>query len=381
MELTLSYPLYIRTSPSNDEPPIGLLDESDVIDVSNIVIGKSLDGKSVWYQSANKEYYWSGGIENVDFTFAGSDINSLSQTHLMSFLSEAIEYCWSKYKNITWLTGIFIGEKFTDGKKTLDASLVFQVAEKKDVTGSEKIPSNIFFKGFSIPTDVIPVKIALFDAQPGDTCSRINVLDVWGSVGVKVRRKERGREFFYFLTNYHVAASNLIRSGVLSYRFPQELGERQMVVPSQFSDPDNLEFIGALQEGVLSFFHDTALILLSDPSSCINRLPDGNLIDGGLDVFNDASFVGKPVTIYGAISKGKSNTIRSVNSTQRFEVEGRVHEMKQLIQIEKFSLPGDSGSVVTIGNKIIGIHVGSDDQFSYAIPIMRILNFFNIQIA
>jgi len=381
MRLQLSYPLYTRLGPSNETEAVGYLNESSSLDIIDIVVGKAIDGNSVWYQGDDHYYYWSGGFEKVEFAFPTSDLSMLDSKAQMKVLAEAIEYCWLKYKHIPGLTGIFIGEKYRADKITTSASLVFQVQSKKEVPTSETVPATITFRGFRIPTDVVTVQLASFDAQPGDTCSRINVLDVWGSVGVKVRRREGDNIFHYFLTNYHVAANNLIASKVFGYRFPQPLGGRQMVVPSQFNDPANLNFIGALYEGVFSSFHDTALILLGDPESCNNSLPDGGSITGSLDVANDAGFVGREATIYGAVNKGRQRKIRSVNSSQFFSVPGHVHEMKQLIQIEKFSQPGDSGGAVMIGSHIIGLHVGSDDQFSYAIPITRILKFFNLEIA
>ena len=381
MNLKLSYPLYKRLTPANDVEAVGYLDTGSWVNMCEIVIGKSIDGNSVWYKTEDGYFFWSGGFTEVEFEFLPAALYLLDEQAQMQLLAEAIEFCWLKYKHINGLTGIFIGGKKTGETIEPGLSLVFQVSEKKEVAAAEKIPGAILFKGFRIPTDVLAVQLATFDAQPGDTCSRINVLDVWGSVGLKVRRKENEEVSFYFLTNYHVAANNLIANRVFGYHFPQPLGGRQMMVPSQFSDPANLNFIGAMHEGIFSSFHDTALILLGDPSACSNTLPDGSNISGSVDLANDASFIGKEATIYGAVNKGKQRKIRSVNSSQFFSVPGHVHEMKQLIQIDKFSQPGDSGGAVMIGTSVIGLHVGSDDQFSYAIPITRILKFFNLEIA
>jgi hypothetical protein len=381
MNITLSSPVYIRKSPSNGEYPLGWMDQSSVINVSNIVVGNPIDGNGIWYQDQSNRYFWSGAVDDMDFRFPGADINGLSRQQKMIVLAEVIEYCWIRYRHVKGLTGIFIGEKYTDSNIITDASLVFQVEEKRNVSGDEKIPSEIVFKGFCIPTDVVSVQIANFEARPGDTCSRIKVLDVWGSVGVKVKRREGERDFFFFLTNYHVAASSLIANGIFSYNPGEALDDRQMMVPSQSAAPTAVDFVGALHEGHLSSLNDIALVMLRDPASFTNSLPTGDELQGHLDIFNKSEFVGATATICGAKSGVQRSRIRSVNSTQKFDVPGGVHEMKKLIQIERFSEAGDSGSAVLIGNKIIGLHVGSDDQFSYAIPVSRILNSFQLEIA
>ena len=356
----------------------------NTIVIDKVVTGEELDGNSVWYHCEEDGcFYWSGGIEEVAFQLMpldqfGGDKNGI--------LAEAIKYLWNDWKrDIEGFNGAFTGDKITGGNATGSKAIVFQVLVKSQDTQSIKnlIPAEIFFKGFAIKTDVIQTTYATFEAAcPGDSISRIHEIDENGTVSLKVYRGRKEGDDYYLLTNYHVACFDLLRSNKLIFSPGENVINRQVMVPRQAVDPANTEFIGALSEGRLSANYDIALILLNDKDEAANTV-DGFTIREYIDVYDGPdNYTGQNATLYGATSGRRTKPIISIHSHQVFTYAGANKiELVKLLQMERFSDAGDSGSPVLLGRKIIGIHVGSDDKFSYAIPIKRILNFFKLKIS
>ena len=71
----------------------------------------------------------------------------------------------------------------------------------------------------------------------------------------------------------------------------------------------------------------------------------------------------------------------SVNSSQRGRINGEVFVKSELIQVEKMSHGGDSGSPVMIGDQLVGIIIGADKNNTYVLSADKILSFFNLKIS
>ena len=58
-----------------------------------------------------------------------------------------------------------------------------------------------------------------------------------------------------------------------------------------------------------------------------------------------------------------------------FNDENNLLQMEGLLRMDKASAKGDSGApVMDNKNQILGIVVGGNDDYTYAIPIQRIIN-------
>src|SRR5688572_32759146 len=96
MQLTLIYPLYTRKTASNEVSPLGYLDDGSVISVEEVVVGKAIDGNSVWFRTTENVFYWSGGVGNNEFTFPGSNFLRLSLKQQQELVAQAMTYYYSK---------------------------------------------------------------------------------------------------------------------------------------------------------------------------------------------------------------------------------------------------------------------------------------------
>ncbi len=391
MKLTVNKYLNARIGEASTEAACQFYrSPGDSIEVTAVLVGTRLDGNSIWYKNkADDCFYWSGGVEEIDFNYDALNPDLLNEKDRMALLAEAKDYYWEYYSaRLANLSGIRIGDKYIDANATAhDDTLVFQVIEKiADVPGNELIPTVLHYRGFAIMTDVVQADIA--DAQlarPGDSLSRINSLNDWGSVGVKVFRTEDDETDHFLLTNYHVACNDLLRQNKFSYNLftDGDIDHRQILVAQNFSDLKNETAIGGMSEGVLNVLYDVSLSLLNSDDLATNTVSPQVSIKTPLDIFNDKTFKDAAVKMYGARSGEQSSTVVSVNSSQVFKYNNGAIRKKiiNLIELERCSNPGDSGSPVLIGNAIIGILVGADNKSTYIIPIKRILDFLNIKIA
>lgn len=372
MNITVNKYLNARVGKPSTSAPCPMYQEpGKILEIDQIVMGDTLDGNSIWYHcKQDSYYYWSGGIEEFDFSMENIELGD-DQSKIL--LGEAIKYYWDIWrKTIPGFTGVYPGEK---------NQLVFQI--RPEHIEDNKVPGKIKYRGLIAETETMQADYAKFELIcPGNSVSRITEIVECGTVGLKVIRKEKDDTFDYLLTNYHVAAFDLVLNRQFSYRFPPDITNRQIMVPAQkFASPGQ-KFIGALYEGRLSPFFDVALIKLNDGGFASNKV-DAFIITDFIDVIKNPSLhIGKNATLYGGVSGERIGKIKSVHSSQIFVYAGNNQiELVELIQIEKFSQGGDSGSPVVLDKKIIGIHVGADDQFSYSIPIKRILDFFNLKIS
>ena len=188
-----------------------------------------------------------------------------------------------------------------------------------------------------------------------------------GTIGLFLRDR-KGNVFA--LTNYHVAASVLIRNNQLQYDVLRN--PRHDVRIGGFNFPLH---IGSLDPAI-----DAALVFVGFQAAVTNRLPDLNRIDP--DVFIDgalaASDVNKPVGVYLASRGGRIGRAITDNSTP---LNSRLMQFVDLITVRACGTGGDSGGTVLMnGNQMLGIIFGDDDDFSYIIPYYKIRRFYPLQI-
>jgi hypothetical protein len=222
----------------------------------------------------------------------------------MQILSEAKEFFFNFFaKRYPGLTGLEVAPKQKANRQVNNFALVFHVIRKDTQLPPEKrIPSELKYRGITIVTDIVEADYATPEiARPGNSISRIKDINGAGSVGAKVSNVSNSNMQF-LLTNYHVAALDLIEKRKYQYIFPEELANRQIMVPAQKENPVANDFIGAIMEGRLTSFFDIALIQLTDPSTATNEINNQIKISGALDIWNQKQFEGKEVFLCGAVS-------------------------------------------------------------------------------
>jgi hypothetical protein len=385
--------LNIRT----DQPVIalnnnpGYYEPGEEIEVTGTVIGQLYKENSIWYRLANNAYVWSGGIDGVEFAWNAEAFASLTEAEQHAVLLMAKEYYSPRFLSDEYgVTGVFIGKKKQHGTELPMLSLNFQVKTKGNATGCTQIPAFLPFKGFAIPTDVIEEDFMEMQVsfagdklrgKPGGTLSRINRED-WGSCAFIAEKELDGFTNYYLVTNYHVAAFDLLLQKKFSYDVSKHDSFLHLVMPCWQADSNEQNKIGFLYKGLFDEWHDTALIRIPDESLISNLLIGNARIAGVLEIVDHVSFIGAAVTMYGGFSgivTGKK--IVSVNSSQRGRINGEIFVKSELIQVEKMSSGGDSGSPVLIGDQLIGIIVGADRHNTYILSAEKITSFFNLKIS
>lgn len=389
MKLTVNKYLNARSgAPFVSSPSPFYLVPGTTIAIDEILIGEEIEGNSIWYHNKDDGcYYWSGGIQEVEFS-EGQDLTNVNTELRNSILSQAKQYYLFKYQNIPGFTGISLADKVTAGQVTNGVNLSFQITHKQ-LNPDYLIPPVIRFKGFEISTDVVEAGYARLQwAYPGEdqpkrisgSISRLSS-DEWGSCGIKVEGTTPDNAGTYVLTNFHVAAADLLKEEEYEYDYTPGTDRNECVMPAWTYSDNSENRIGHLYQGLFDAFHDIALICLNKPSAITNKTPDDILLKESLDIFNKDKYKTLFVHMYGSLSGRKKGTIVSVNSSQVFELNNKLYTKENLIQISRISERGDSGSVVILNELVIGILIGADSLFSYVIPIQRILNRFNLQLA
>ncbi len=372
----------------NNNP--GYYKPGEEIDVTDTVIGQQYKGNSIWFRLPNNAFVWSGGIDGIEFIWSQESFKILDQQQQYEVLLMAKEYYAKKMLTDEYgVTGIYIGKKISGNTEATFLSLTFQVIKKADKLEWKKIPEVLAFKGFAIPTDIVEedfIKMQFpgdgLAGKPGGSISRINDQD-WGSCSFIAEKVEDEITNFYLVTNYHVAALDLLQQQQFSYDVSKHQEDLlPVVMPSWLADANEKNEIGFLCKGIFDEWHDTALIRITNEDVVSNMLTGDNRIEGVLDVVDNPSFLGKRVTMYGGLSgKVGNKKIISVNSSQRGSVGGSDFIKSELIQVEKMSNGGDSGSPVMIDNQLAGIIIGADNNNTYVLSAAKIVSIFNLKIS
>lgn len=353
------------------------------LDVDEALIGEEIDGNAVWYHCVDDNcYYWSGGILEVEFEIPQLSIGALTAQQVDILLKEAKQYFLKKYQYIEGFTGIGVAEKVVAGQSSPHIGLTFHTSNKSN-QAKITIPKTLYYKGFGISTDVIPAAVASFEVETNrlaDSVSKENDLIDYGTCGLIALGTTPQNSGTYLITNYHVVASDLIASE--QYIFNQFThGYRPCVVPSWKTSQNPINVVGHVFSGAFDQYYDIACIQLHAPSTFSNSTPSGTVLNTTLDIFANSGYHQQAVVIHGTESKDSVSKIISTNQSKIFEMPNGTKYLKEnMIQMTKASVFGDSGAAVSMNGDVIGILIGSDADYSYAIPILRILVHFKLKL-
>lgn len=302
-------------------------------------------------------------------------------------LSPYWENTISNYKRVA------AGKKIIDNVPVENTCITFYVSGKGNMqTSVNPVPEYIFFSGFKIPTDV-ENDTGIFSlhhdfknpgdgtapASPGESISRTGN-KATGTISLKVTSE--GKTFI--LSCYHVLFDTEYSNGIAEVNEPEGkkgTPPRAVKIPGDAVSTGGT-MLGKIARGKINHVIDAGIAELTNETN----------------LNTDIDFIGRPNGIYqvktddvdkltarfcGARSglvTGK--LIRGCHAqTPAFESPIGTHFFTGMIQIEKCSVKGDSGAPVTDQyNRLIGIIEGSDDQFTYIIPIHTILHKLKVSI-
>lgn len=288
--------------------------------------------------------------------------------YLSVYVSKRLK-TWQKKYNIV---GVYIGNKIRQNSELRYYSIVFQVQNKEECPDNP-IPSKIkvVFKNKEIryvPTDVIEAENFEFrNLLVGDKIKRTNSMS-FGTVGVFLRKHNR----VYACSNMHVLANELIQHGKNYYYKP---------IKDQMN-PDVV--IGSYGKKIFAYLERC---VFNGIDAGIARIQNGNYIPNiirlynaqisGYRVINWANYKNFPVKMSGFVS-GKQEGYISNIEIDRY-ISNNDITLKNLIKVNLYSQRGDSGSPVFDKQyRVIGIVVGGTPTYSYLVPIVDIMNFFNM---
>lgn len=289
------------------------------------------------------------------------------------------------------VTGVDVGYKYVNGKRTKEIAIRVLVAKKKKrVPAKERIPEKID----GIKTDVIertivplvarkPVKEAAagpdtkkYDPLQGGISigpdRSINGYVYAGTLGCPVRDRQSGED--RLLSNFHVMA---VDNG-------WKVGDA-MDQPSLVDGGSSSDQVGTLAKAVLSEHIDGALSTVKGRDAVCTIVDIGDIKGTATAALND------PVRKRGRTTLLTYGFVDAVNGTVKIDYGDGIGTKTLVNQIgirpdtkhnPMFSDHGDSGSVVVDGNNnIIGLlFAGSEDGYTYINVIEEVLNELNIEI-
>ena len=302
---------------------------------------------------------------------------------------EAIEASLFKLKGVT---GVDVGYKYVDGKRTDEIAIRVHVKKKKaNVSEKEKVPAKIN----GIETDVIemeihPQVIALKLEEISLFADTTTYSTVKGGISIGPERAIGG--YVYTGTLGCIAKDNGSNNPVLLSNFHVMCVDNSWSVGDYMCQPSRVDSgspgtdrVGSLSRAVLSSHVDGAISTLSGrPSDC-------SIVDIG-DVKGTASAtLNAPVRKRGRTTLYTEGFVDAINATINVNYGSTLGVKTLTNQIgirpntgtnPKFSQKGDSGSVVVDeDDKIIGLlFAGNDDGYTYINPINYVLNELNISI-
>jgi len=289
--------------------------------------------------------------------------------YLSLYVSKRLKNWRKKYKN---LVGVYVGNKIRQDSELRYYSIVFQVRKKEEYPVNP-IPSRIkvVFPDREIkyiPTDVIEAEIfELRNVLAGDKIKRINSSS-FGTVGVFLKRNNR----IYACSNMHVLANELIENGKTYFYRPIKHQLNSDVVIG-----NNDTKIYAYLERCVFDGIDAGIARIQDINQIKSMIRLYNVEISGYRVINWANYKNFPVKMSGFLSGRQEGYIKNIE-IDRYIDDSDI-TLKNLIKVDLYSQRGDSGSPVFDNRyRIIGILVGGTAHYSYIIPIVDIMNFFNM---
>lgn len=290
--------------------------------------------------------------------------------HLQQYIEENVEDWFRQYGEN--LTSVQVHKKITKGKKKPYYAIAFHVVKKKRIKHlgeSEMIPSKLSIqfpngKIRQVKTDVLQTGQFRIHAAPLDTVRDISTGET-GTLGLFVQN-EYGASFA--VTNFYVAAQNLLRNDILDYDANTD---------SRY-DVEVAGIAGLLYKGRVDSKVDVAFVEI-EHANVNNNLPDGIVINN--DEFVPGPFTAalrhKQLNVYlrqygGSLTKSVLSNAAPCNS--------RFMQFIQFVTVESCADDGDSGGVVLLGNTVLGIIFGSNKHSTYIIPYFNIFDFVPFRI-
>ncbi|MBS1605345.1 MAG: SLATT domain-containing protein [Bacteroidetes bacterium] len=313
-------------------------------------------------------------------------------------LREAISANYSKWRDLFGVVAVSVGPKMTGGQRTATNSLIFSPTKKIEEGDRHfvPIPPVIRYKAangetYNIPTDVQATGSAIkasikpkglcdnsIPKRPGCSVSRANDNDNSGTFGLVVFRNKNT----FLLSCYHVLCAGELNAGTVL--FPTNgVTDATVVSPSKDDNPNGLA-LGNVTEGELDNQIDGAIALIDDPINVMSTICSLDFAPkAALIVTDEQAHERHPVVSVGRTSGVITGAIRTAFANcdihYRIGNQWKVRTLEGLICTDQVSQPGDSGAAVLDNDhNVIGIIAGNSDEFTYIIPIRRLLSRFSV---
>jgi len=274
-----------------------------------------------------------------------------------------------------FIGSVSVAKKITGGEETDLYCIAFEVTTKtEDFEENGLIPPTIPYKGYKLPTDIILEDIAeASTGSPGSGIKREGS-STYGTLGLKVfREKNNGEKEYFLLSCYHVLCPKELSNSVTHVTNGEKLQDSAVYL----KETDTV--IAKLSEGYLSNEGDVAIAKLLNDELIANEV-EGKAINGKCELSETYVKYGKPIYMHGKVSgkiKGKAKNL-NCNKTIFYQERTKSQNIRGLIKTSKMADFGDSGSIVTNKEKVVGIVIASSKNFTYILPIYRILNYLNV---
>jgi S1-C subfamily serine protease len=277
------------------------------------------------------------------------------------------------------IVGIHVGEKTRRGRVVQRVSIVFHVRKKiLDLPPEQSLPKTITVRvpnrrKFKVQTDVVAVGDSLLMGicRPGAEVKRVKS-HKHGSLGPIVYKGSQP----YLITNMHVIGAPFIREGYYNVRI--SLSQQSSDVAIRVGDESITS--AAMTRGVINHFLDVAIARVLDPG-CVNNHYEGFGAATG-KIVKVAELEQNAGNMDVCISTSQIGRVTNTDAMKVFEYAYPLgsKSMFHLLQISpRIANPGNSGGAVfTRDRRIVGIVLGGDAKFAYAVPIENILSFFNV---
>ncbi len=293
---------------------------------------------------------------------------------------DILEAFWQKWSERCEIKELRWGNGFKAGslKGSANASICVGIDRKnakKSIHPERKLPRR--FKGHDV--DVyqtgestflnVPMGFPACQAGPPRPGTSVKPIDgnsaQWGTLSLYLKGSTGQTESLFLLTNTHVLIGTggaALNKDVLSPGFPHCGPQRQLATVVKFSP---------LVPGAIH--HLDAALCRVYPGSTLQftNQPFGSMNANFTTIDNPGS--ADPVVMWGAYSGPRSGTILSP-FLFRTEIQGFYFD--SVFSIDINAQGGDSGALVTSGNRILGIVVGKNDYGTICIPMTQIFRYF-----
>jgi len=306
-------------------------------------------------------------------------------TRLHSVIKRNVAKWDEKYPGV--IVGYHVAKKIKKGKAQQRYAVVFHVEKKiadDELSSSQRLPRhvtiNIAGRGkIRVPTDVIatgrPTLVAeeVSSFLPGAKISEAGSGAV-GTMGPLVAQNEE----IYILGNMHVLGHSHLSGGRRSVTIPRQQQSVNIVARGNNADIP----LACFERGIFNESIDAAIARVPDAASVQPFVPGfGNPRGFRTLTPSEVHTGGYAVAMVGGVSRANG---KIVDTSAIFEVESPVGLIKifNLLPITPpIAQRGDSGATIIDAQKnVIGIVVGTDRSFSYAVPIETILLTFGVQL-